>query len=86
MARTPKRMSGKSGRTGRKPRPALPAAELLEKLWTLPEGTLSERDQAVLRRLWDIHRKVIPGTITQVDLANLKRLEKKYRRRKPYGP
>ena len=44
----------------------------------IPRGALSEANQNILRRIQDIHRKVMPGRLTEADYNNMKRIAKAF--------
>jgi len=51
----------------------------LDALMELPEGALSVAEQHTLRTIYEKHRKVIPGNVTNTDLKNMKEIALRHR-------
>jgi len=82
MSRGPRSQKAKRRRNLRtrlKKNPALGIASALQKLRNLPEGALSAREQVILRRIDEIQRGILSGTLKKTDFVNIKKIADRLR-------
>jgi len=69
----------------KKPRLGLRISRGLDILLELPEGTLSTREQSVLKRIQGIQRGIVGGNLGEADYANMKKIAGKLKIKLPSG-